>query len=97
MEYDHRHTTGISDDGEAGTPRSARIFDDCGAVLIFRKIWLMVNFEALNSFLALNAFVCSMQKYTMRLPRSFWLGPRWEGIFFLIFMYWIIYEGLSVE
>ena len=37
VEYNHRHTTGISDDGEAGTPRSARIYDDCGAVLIFRR------------------------------------------------------------
>ena len=64
---DHQHTTGICDDGEAGTPRSARIFEYGGAVLIFRKIWLLVNFEALNSFLALNEFVCSMQKYTMRL------------------------------
>ena len=52
----------------------------------------MVNFEALNSFLALNALVCSMHKYTMRLPRSFWLGPRWEGICFHVLDYIRGYE-----
>ena len=78
---DHQHTTGICDDGEAGTPRSARIFEYGGAVLIFRKIWLLVNFEALNSFLALNALVCSMQKYAMRLPNASWLlaGTKMGG------------------